>query len=139
MLTVSPLAKGLFHQSSSHSGPCIGSWGPGPQPDGYALSAQLMKKLRAPTIDAMRRVNASDLVWPNFGEIANFSFPGIFLGLSIHSLGLCARLCTWLSAHRRCSPAETTSLHIAKTMCALQGTSFQPELQEQFLRGTSFF
>ena len=76
MLTVSPLAKGLFHQSSSHSGPCIGSWGPGPQPDGFALSARLMKKLRAPTIDAMRRVNASDLVWPDFGEIANMVVAG---------------------------------------------------------------
>ena len=79
ILTVSPRARGLFHQSSSHSGPCVGSWGPGPQADGYALSAQLMKQLGAPSVEAMRHVRAERLRWPSQDEIANFSFPGCYL------------------------------------------------------------
>ena len=46
-------------------------------------------------------------------------------------------LCARLYAQRRL--AGTTSLHNLKTMCAQRGTTSQPEVAEQFLRGTTFF
>eukprot|EP00937_MAST-01D_sp_MAST-1D-sp2_P007483 g7483.t1 len=91
LLCVSPLAAGLFSRAIVQSGPCTISssappfqdgWGPADAAHGAAATRLLLRNLSLPTtgagvLPALRRVDASQLVWPE-PVLMDGAFPGLF-------------------------------------------------------------
>jgi para-nitrobenzyl esterase len=62
-LSVSPLAKGLFHQAVAESGPCIGLWGPLNETYGRAARQRVYTSLDVSSIDELRALPAANITW----------------------------------------------------------------------------
>jgi carboxylesterase type B len=79
ILSVSPLAKGLFERAIMSSGPCIGPWGPGNATYGKSLSLQMMDIVGVDNIDDLRLVPANSVIWPDEAVNNGVDFPGHFI------------------------------------------------------------
>lgn len=77
VLSVSPLAKGLFQRAIVHSGSCTGAWGPGSERYGKQVAKKLMQELNINGVD-LTTVHPSLLQWPhNFAT--DIEFPGYWV------------------------------------------------------------
>jgi para-nitrobenzyl esterase len=79
ILSVSPLAKGLFERAIMSSGPCVGPWGPGNSTYGKDLSAQMMDIVGVDNIADLRLVPANSVIWPDESVDNGLDFPGHFV------------------------------------------------------------
>lgn len=71
MLSVSPLAKGLFKRSIAESAACTGPWGPGVTEWGLNVSAQVLKSVGVSSIAEARDVSATAFQWPSYYGASN--------------------------------------------------------------------
>lgn len=78
VLSVSPAARGLFHQIIAESGPCIGLWKPLNSTYGRSLYRTILNIHNATSLDDLRRVQWEDLVWPD-PAADDILFNGYFL------------------------------------------------------------
>ena len=70
VISVSPLARGLLSRAILQSGPCIGGppgrgWGPASSSAGVAITARVMASLNVTNIEALRRLPAESIQWPD--------------------------------------------------------------------------
>eukprot|EP00037_Helgoeca_nana_P015654 m.146565 g.146565 ORF g.146565 m.146565 type:complete len:565 (+) comp23116_c0_seq1:43-1737(+) len=77
-LSVSPLAKGLFHQAVAESGPCIGLWGPLNETYGRAARQRVYTSLDVSSIDELRALPAANITWAD-PDMNYILFNGYFL------------------------------------------------------------
>jgi hypothetical protein len=71
MLSVSPLAKGLFKRSIAESAACTGPWGPGVTEWGLNVSAQVLESVGVSSIAEARDVSAAAFQWPSYYGASN--------------------------------------------------------------------
>eukprot|EP00618_Florenciella_parvula_P035986 CAMPEP_0119473306 /NCGR_PEP_ID=MMETSP1344-20130328/5017_1 /TAXON_ID=236787 /ORGANISM="Florenciella parvula, Strain CCMP2471" /LENGTH=572 /DNA_ID=CAMNT_0007506395 /DNA_START=589 /DNA_END=2308 /DNA_ORIENTATION=- len=71
MLSVSPLAKGLFKRSIAESAACTGPWGPGVTEWGLNVSAQVLESVGVSSIAEARDVSATAFQWPSYYGASN--------------------------------------------------------------------
>jgi carboxylesterase type B len=64
-LSVSPRAVGLFTQSITESGPCVGLWAPLNVSWGRAVRGRLLASLNVSSVQELRGVSASNISWPS--------------------------------------------------------------------------
>jgi para-nitrobenzyl esterase len=82
LLTVSPLARGLFKYSIIQSGACVGPWSPGEATLGLATSQQVLTLLNATSIADLRAIpteNATLFQWPALYMNTHVNFPAHYL------------------------------------------------------------
>ena len=79
VLSVSPLAKGLFQRAILSSGPCVGPWGPGNATYGQKVSKQLMDEVGVDSMKDLLLVPAKSVSWPGEVTINDADFGGYYL------------------------------------------------------------